>query len=199
MTSFENKYISPSAPRMGSAFTRWIGRTVLKTLGWKMTGRLPDVKKAIIIGAPHTSNWDLILAMAAMLTVGLRFSWMMKKEAFFWPLGPLWNVMGGIPIDRSSKSDLTTQMSDWFKNNENVWLGITPEGTRSKVKRFKKGYIRIAKAADVPIFIVGIHGADKTIILDKIWDHKSDNIDLENNAIKQYFDDNFIGINPKNG
>ena len=191
--------LPPNAPKFGGPISRAFGRLMMRIVGMKLGGTIPDVPKVILIGAPHTSNWDLLLAMGMKYELGLNYSWMMKKEAFFFPFGSMFKAMGGIPIDRSSKSDLTTQMSDWFKNNENVWLGITPEGTRSKVKRFKKGYIRIAKAADVPIFIVGIHGANKTIILDKIWDHKSDNIDLENNAIKQYFDDNFIGINPKNG
>ena len=198
MARFDNDIISPSTPRMGNAVTRWIGQTILDVLGWKITGQLPDEKKVIILGAPHTSNWDLIIAMAGMLSVGLKFSWMMKKEAFFWPLGPLWKSMGGVPIDRSSKNDVTTQMSNWFNENDNVWLGMTPEGTRSKVKRFKKGYLRIAKAANVPVFIVSINGGTKELILDKIWDLTGANNDEDNKAIKAYYDENFVGINPDN-
>ncbi len=199
MAKFYNDVVSSSAPRMGNAVTRWIGQSILNAMGWRMVGRLPDEKKAIIIGAPHTSNWDLVLAMACMLSVGLKFSWMMKKEAFIWPLGPLWKSMGGVPIDRSAKNDITTQMSDWFKSNDNVWLGITPEGTRSKVNRFKKGYMRIARAANIPIFIVGIHSERKEVVLDKVWQFTSDDNDAENAAIKKYYDQTFIGVNPKNG
>lgn len=199
MAKFENEHISPLTPRMGNALTRWIGQSILGVLGWKITGRLPNEKKAIVIGAPHTSNWDLILAMAAMLSVGLKFSWMMKKEAFFWPLGHLWKAMGGVPIDRKSKNDVTTQMANWFRGNDSAWLGITPEGTRSKVGKFKKGYLRMAKAADVPIFIVGIDGDRKTIILDKIWTYTGANNDEDNAAIKKYYDENFVGVNPENG
>lgn len=199
MAKFDNDIVSPSTPRMGNALTRWIGQTILNVLGWKLTGQLPNEKKVIIIGAPHTSNWDLILALASMLSVGLRFSWMMKKEAFFWPLGPLWKSMGGVPIDRSSKNDITTQMADWFEANENVWLGITPEGTRARVKKFKKGYLLIAKAADVPIFIVGINAPKKEVVLDKLWEPTGEELEADNNAIKAYFDMAFQGINPEKG
>lgn len=195
MAKFDNDVVSPSTPRMGNALSRWFGQTILDVLGWKIVGKLPDEKKAIIIGAPHTSNWDLIIALAAMLSVGLRFSWMMKKEAFFWPLGPLWKAMNGVPIDRSRKNDITQQMADWFKANDNVWLGITPEGTRSKVDKFKKGYLRMAYAANVPIFIVGINATTKEVVLDKLWKLTYDT-EKDNRAIKRYYDKNFTGINP---
>ena len=183
---------------MGNAITRWIGAKILKMIGWKITGRLPDEKKAIIIGAPHTSNMDFIIAMGAMLSVGLRFSWMMKREAFFWPLGGLWKKMGGVPIDRSKKSDITAQMAEWFRDNDNVWLGITPEGTRSKVPAFKKGYLRVAYAANVPIFVVGINGATKEVVLDKVWNLTYDT-EKDNKAIKRYYDKMFVGVRPENG
>lgn len=198
MAKFDNDIVSPSTPRMGNAVTRWIGQTILDVLGWKIVGQLPDEKKAIIIGAPHTSNWDLIIALASMLSVGLRFSWMMKKEAFFWPLGPLWKAMNGVPIDRSKKNDITKQMADWFKANDNVWLGITPEGTRSKVDKFKKGYLRMAYAANVPIFVVGLNGTTKEVILDKLWPLTYDT-EKDNRAIKRYYDKTFIGVNPEKG
>lgn len=185
-------------PQMGNRLTRWIGRTILRSIGWKLTGVLPDEKKLIIIGAPHTSNLDFILAMACMMAAGLKFSWMMKKEAFFWPLGGLWIKMGGIPIDRSRKSDVTQQMAQWFNDNEYAWLGITPEGTRSAVTSFKKGYLRMAYAAHVPIFVVGINAPTKEVILDKVWPLTYDT-DKDNRAIKRYYDKTFTGVKPENG
>jgi len=198
MAKFNNEVVSEFTPRMGNAITRSIGSVIMWMIGWKITGQLPKEKKVIIIGAPHTSNWDFILAMGAMLSVGLHFSWMMKKEAFAGPLGSLWKTMGGVPIDRHSKNDLTTQMANWFKDHDNVWLGLTPEGTRSKVEKFKKGYLRIAYAANVPVFIVGINGKTKEIVLDKIWDLTYDT-DIDNRKIKAYYDKTFTGIRPENG
>lgn len=190
--------VSPSTPRMGNALTRWIGRMILKMIGWKMTGRLPDRKQIIIIGAPHTSNWDLILAMGCMLAAGLRFSWMMKKEAFVWPLGSLWKALGGIPIDRGGDVDVVGQISEYFQNNDNVWIGLTPEGTRSKVETFKKGYLRMAYGTGVPLFVIGINAPTKEVVLDKIWETTGD-LETDNAAIKAYFDANFKGIRPEYG
>jgi len=133
-----------------------------------------------------------------MLSVGLKFSYMMKKEAFFWPFSGLFKAMGGIPIDRSKKTDITTQMAEWFAQTDKAMLGITPEGTRKKVNNFKKGYLRIAYAAEVPIFIIGINGATKEVILDKIVDLTYD-LETDNKNIKDYIDQTFIGINPENG
>ncbi|NNE57609.1 MAG: glycerol acyltransferase [Hellea sp.] len=197
MAKFDNEHVSENTPRMGNAFTRWLGSAILKMIGWKVVGQLPNEKKAIIVGMPHTSNWDLIIAMSSMLHVGLKFNWVMKKEAFFWPLGPLWKSMGGIPINRSKKSNITDQIADWFNENDNVWLGITPEGTRSKVKSYKRGYLRMAYAANVPIFLAGINGPTKEVILDKVLDVTGD-LDKDNAAIKAYVDATFVGIRPKN-
>jgi len=198
MAKYDNDIVSASTPRMGNAVTRWIGEAILKSIGWKITGALPNEKKVIILGAPHTSNWDFVLAMSCMLAVGLKFSWMMKKEAFKWPLGPLWIKLGGVPIDRNKKTDVTTQMAEWFKENDNVWLGITPEGTRSKVEKYKKGYLRIAYAAQVPVFIIGLNGPTKEVVLDRVMKLTYD-IEKDNRLIKAHVDKNYIGINPENG
>ena len=167
-------------------------------MGWKIVGQMPKEKKLIFLGAPHTSNWDLILALSAILSVGLKCSWMMKKEAFFWPLGGLWKAMGGVPIDRSSKNDITTQMTNWFNDNELAWLGLTPEGTRSKVEKFKKGYLRISYAANIPICVIGINSPTKEIIIDRVWDLTYDT-DTDNRKIKAYYDKTYIGVKPENG
>lgn len=123
----------------------------------------------------------------------------MKREAFFWPLGSFFKYLGGVPIDRSSQRDVTSQMVNWFSRNENVWLGITPEGTRSKVSSYKKGYLRISKAARVPIALIGIDARSKEVVLhEEAWKYSGTNNDEDNTAIKQFVDANFFGINPEN-
>lgn len=190
---FDNEFVGPNTPRMGNVFTRWIGDIILKAMGYTLHGQLPDLKKAIIIGGPHTSNWDLPLAMGSMLSIGLKFSWMMKKEAFIWPLGGLWKLLGGIPIDRGAKVDVVGQVKTFFAENDKVWLGLTPEGTRAKVERYKTGYLRMAKGVGVPLFIVGIDSVNKRVILDKVWDPTGD-IETENAAIKDYIETHYTGI-----
>ena len=197
--SFDYKaVVNDHIPQRGNRVTRWMGRTVVKLMGWKITGSFPPEPKAVFIGLPHTSNWDFILCLASMQAIGMRASWMMKKEAFFWPLGGLFKKLGGVPIDRKASQDVTGQMTDWFANSEKAWLGITPEGTRSKVDVLKKGYLRIAYAAKVPVFLIGIDGPAKTVVVDRLWPLTGD-IEVDNRDIKAYYDANYTGIRPEKG
>lgn len=184
---------SELTPTLGNGVTKWIARAVLGAMGWSIKGQFPKEAKLVFIGAPHTSNWDLVIALAAMQAAGVKASWMMKKQAFFWPLGGVFKKMGGIPIDRNAKIDIITQMADWFKSVDQGYLGITPEGTRSKVETFKKGYLRIAYAAGVPVFLVAIHAPTKEVVLDKIMPLTFDT-EKDNRKIKAYYDKNFEGI-----
>jgi 1-acyl-sn-glycerol-3-phosphate acyltransferase len=197
MAKFNNDIVPRSAPRMGNFVTRAIGEGILRVLGWKMTGALPDEKKLIIIGAPHTSNLDGILAVACMLSVGLKFSFMMKKEMFRFPVSGLFKALGGIPIDRSAAYNTVEQITAWFASHDKVWLGLTPEGTRSKTGVFKKGYLHIANAANVPVCIIGVDGATKQVFLDKVWPLTGD-MDADNTAIQTYCYEKFSGVKPVN-
>ena len=87
----------PNAPAFGGKISRAFGHLLLRIVGMKIGGTIPDVPKAIILGVPHTSNWDLILALGMRYSLGLNYSWMMKKEAFFFPFAGLFKSMGGIP------------------------------------------------------------------------------------------------------
>jgi len=194
----QNPHIFPSAPRTGNRLTRWMGRTLLGLMGWKLIGTFPDVKKMIVVGAPHTSNWDLFLALGTMMALSAKFSWIMKKEAFFWPVAGIWRALGGIPIDRKAKTDIIEQMKAQFDGNEKLWLGITPEGTRSKVENYKKGYLRMAYGANVPLFIVGVNAKKKELILDGIYPLSGD-IDTDNQAIQAHIRKTFNGIKPELG
>lgn len=185
--------MSPEVPKMGNAVTRFIGSTVLLLMGWKIVGQLPNEPKGVIIGLPHTSFWDFFLAMAFMLSIGIRFNWLMKKEGFIFPFGPLLRYMNGIPVDRSRSNDLTSQMVDWFGQNEKAWLTIAPGGTRKKVKRLKTGYLRIANAVNVPVVIVGLHKPSGEIRIQDPFPLTGD-IDTDNEAIKAFSDANFEGV-----
>lgn len=184
--------------RIGNRFTRWIGRNLLSILGWKTLGDPPDMPKVVIIAAPHTSNWDLIIALSAMLAYGMPIYFMMKKEAFFWPLGLLWKKMGGIPISRKSKNDVTGQMADRFAEEDTLWIAITPEGTRSSVPGYRKGYLRIAQAANVPVYLFGVDARHRIVIFDKVLETTGD-IDADAEAHRAYVSAHYNGIKPRNG
>ena len=99
-----------------------------KLLGWKTKVSAPDYDKYIICAAPHTTNWDLFIGKLFMGAIGRETGFMMKKDWFFWPLGPIFRWMGGIPVDRSRKTSLVDQMIKIAKSSQKFHLAITPEG-----------------------------------------------------------------------
>jgi 1-acyl-sn-glycerol-3-phosphate acyltransferase len=185
------------APAFGGPVSRWFGRLMLRSVGMKLGGTIPDVPKAILLGAPHTSNWDLILAMGMRYALGLNYSWMMKKEAFFFPFAGMFKAMGGIPIDRKASKNVVGQIQDWFNANEKAWIGITPEGTRSKVTTYKKGYLRIAYETGVPVFVVGVNSETKTLVFDRFMELSGD-IDADNAKIRNFITSHYTGLKPEN-
>jgi len=185
----------PNAPAFGGKLSRAFGRLMMRIVGMKISGTVPDVPKAILIGTPHTSNWDLILAMGMRYELGLKYSWMMKKEAFFFPFAGTFKRMGGIPIDRKAAKNAVSQIEDWFNTNEKAWIGITPEGTRSKVSGYKKGYLRIAYATGVPIYVVGVDSVSRTLVFDKAMDLTGD-IDVDNAQIFEFVRSKYTGLKP---
>lgn len=143
--------LSPSLPRRGNRLTRFCGGAAYKLTGWRIEGRLPDVPKLVIVGAPHTSYWDAPLAIGFFLATGLDCRWMVKKEAYAHPLAGLMRWMGAIPVDRQVPGDLVQQVIDEMDRCEKFVLVITPEGSRKSVARWKTGFYRIALATGTPI------------------------------------------------
>lgn len=146
--------IGPIHPAWGGRWTQGLANALLAMLGWRLAGRVPNHSKMIIIGAPHTSNWDWILVMLASFSLGLRISWLAKHTLFRPPFGWLMRRLGGIAVDRKRASGVVPQMVQRFEQSEALALCITPEGTRQEVTRWKDGFLRIAKAANVPVLLV---------------------------------------------
>ena len=107
---------------------QWV---LYKRLGWKKDVAFELPEKYIICLAPHTSNWDLILGQLFEHAEGMKCNFLMKKEWFFWPLGPIFRRMGGIPVWRSKHTSMTDNLAEEAKKRESFGLCITPEGTRS--------------------------------------------------------------------
>lgn len=191
----EELAIPPLMPRMGNRFTRWVGQRMMALTGWRVAGNISNHSHLVIAGAPHTSNWDFIHAMFLVLAVGVKFSYLMKKEAFIWPFKGLFMSMGGIPIDRSRGDEVMDQMEEWFQKNASCWVAITPEGTRSHVDRFKTGFLRIAQVANAPIMLVAWNYPNKTFYFCEPPELSGDLL-VDADTIKAFFDRHFIGKNP---
>jgi 1-acyl-sn-glycerol-3-phosphate acyltransferase len=198
-------HVPENAPRFGNAFTRWIGRVILWFMGYKISGQYPNEKKLVMAAAPHTSNWDLLLAIGTILAMGVRINFMMKKEAFDNPLGWLFKILGGIPVDRSNPKRTVVETLHAFKERDKLWLAILPEGTRKPVKTWKAGFIRIARTANVPILIKGLDGENKILYLDKVVQpalnsdkSPAGSAIAQAEELRLYCKEKFNGMNPKN-
>lgn len=143
--------IPENMPRGGSYFWAWMGRLVLRLKGWRIEGDLPNVKKAILVAAPHTSNWDFVMGMAAKMALRLDANWLGKHSIFIGPANAIFRGWGGIPVERSEHHDMVSQVAEQFRQREVMWLGMSPEGTRKHVDKWKSGFWHIAHSANVPI------------------------------------------------
>ena len=144
-------HLGSEIPRKGNAFTAALGRWVFKMLGWKFEGEVPNRPQIIIAVAPHSSNLDFIVAIAAVLSLRLHVSYFGKHTLFRFPIKGLMLGLGGIPVDRRSSQGLIGQMVEEFKTKPQLVLGLAPEGTRGNVKKWKKGFAIIAQATNVPV------------------------------------------------
>ncbi len=123
----------------------------LKLRGWKLQGNPPTTPKYVLIGAPHTSNWDFPLALAMAFVYRFDMHWMGKDSLFKGWRGPIMRWLGGIPINRSSSNNVVSQTIEEFNASNRLVVAIPPEGTRAKVDKWKTGFYYIALGANVPI------------------------------------------------
>lgn len=180
--------LPPNAPRTPpNAFARWIGRTVLRLGGWRMAGEMPDTAKLVLIGAPHSSNWDGIWGFAAKLAMGLDVRVLGKDALFKVPgLGALIRRLGVIPVDRSNPAGVVEQAAAMIRASERFWYALAPEGTRRRVEKWKAGFWKIARAADVPVLPVYFHYPDKVIGVGPLW-RMTDDFNADMRRVRDWY------------
>ncbi len=135
---------------MTSAFRR-LARLLLAGAGWRIEGEAPAVPRYVLIAAPHTSNWDLVLMLLCGMAYGVWPSWVGKDTLFRPPLGLLLRALGGIPVDRRSPQNMVEQLAALFRTRERLVLAVPPEGTRSSREKWRSGFYFIARGAGVPV------------------------------------------------
>ena len=155
--------LPPLMSRRGSAAGRLLGKLILQMLGWTVRGAFPDITKFLIVAAPHTSNWDAIIGLAAVLRLNLDIHFYVKDKAFRLPLGWILRKLGGIPVNRDAAHGLVGEAIRAFEERDTFVLGITPEGTRKKMDRWKTGFHHIGRGANVPVVLVALDYSRKTI------------------------------------
>ncbi|GMV01398.1 MAG: 1-acyl-sn-glycerol-3-phosphate acyltransferase [Burkholderiaceae bacterium] len=140
-----------SVPRRDYGALRRLGLAWLRLSGWRIDGGIPDLDRAVVVVAPHSSNWDFVHAVAAVFALGLRVSFIGKHTLFRGMLGRFMTWLGGIPVDRSRPDGVVEALQARFADGLPLWFGVAPEGTRRAGAPFKSGFYRVARAAGVPI------------------------------------------------
>jgi len=157
--------IPASLPRRHSNLGQKLGLWLLKLLGgWSIQGDVPAHKKMVIAVAPHTSNQDFFVGIAAALALDLNIRFLGKHSIFVWPVKGLLTALGGIPVDRSHAHGVVGQVVAEFEQSDALLLGLSPEGSRKKVAQWRSGFWHIAKQADVPICLVGLDYQSKQFV-----------------------------------
>ncbi|MCG8392116.1 MAG: 1-acyl-sn-glycerol-3-phosphate acyltransferase [Pseudomonadales bacterium] len=141
-------------PRRGHWLLAGLGSLILRIMGWRIVGNLPDVERAVLVVAPHTSNVDGVIGLSAIQSLKVHVRFMGKHTLFEGRLGRLMYWLGGIPVNRDSAQDVVEQTTAVMREKP-FWLGIAPEGTRKGAKCWKTGFYRIADQMRVPIVVIG--------------------------------------------
>lgn len=169
---------------------KWFFALVFQIFGWKVLGKKPHgVKKFIIVIAPHTSNIDFLIGVAARAISEVNSSYLGKKELFDIPLiGWFFKAMGGIPVDRSKNTNLVDQVVDFIEKSDpekEIVVTVTPEGTRSYAEKWKTGFWHIAKNANIPIVMVAFDYQRKVVEYNEPFYVSEKEADLK--KMKDYF------------
>jgi 1-acyl-sn-glycerol-3-phosphate acyltransferase len=157
--------LGDALPKSGGTLSRALGRGMLRLMGWRVDGELPDIPRCVIIIAPHTTNWDFIVGIAAKFGLGLRAEWLGKHTLFRPPFGGLMRWLGGIPVHRDQPQDVVAQSVRRFAECDRLVLGLSPEGTRKAVARWRTGFYHIAEGAGVPILPVAFDWSRRSLVV----------------------------------
>ena len=178
-----------------SAFYHYLARFIMRLLGWRIEGKLPDLPRFVLIGAPHTSNWDFILFLGVIFSLRANVRFMGKAELFRFPIGWFFRYCGGVPVDRKKSTGLVEQMVNICNESEQFVLTIAPEGTRHHVTEWKRGFYHIAKSAGIPIVMAIVDGRHKTVRIGQVF-HPTEDMEADMKSIKAVFE-GVAGIKPR--
>ena len=155
--------------------------------GWKVRGEIPaSLRQYVMIVAPHTSNWDFFVGLAARSILKLNIKYVAKKELFRFPFGWIFKKLGGFPVDRSKNTNFVEAVAELFKQYPDFSICITPEGTRRYVPKWKTGFYYIALQANIPIIMVGFNYKLKEVNLEPPF-YPTGNIEKDMEFMLSYY------------
>lgn len=165
-----------------------LARALLRLLGWELEARLPPDPRYVVVVAPHTSNWDFPVGLLAREGMEMDARWVGKKALFRFPHGPIMRALGGVPVDRSRSQNFVDQVVERMRREDEFVLVITPEGTRSRMERWKTGFYYIALGAEVPIALAFVDFGRKRVGVGG-WIRPSGDLSSDMERIRDFYRD----------
>ena len=175
-----------------------LARTFLAAAGWTFTNEVPgDVRKFVLVGAPHTSNWDFPFVLAVAALTDQELFWVGKHTLFTGPAGPLMRALGGISVDRRARRNYVSQLAEAFDARETMALAVAAEGTRSRAEHWRSGFYHIAREAGVPIVLGYLDWGKKRVGFGEVLDPNALSKEEVLEAMKRFYAD-VQGKHPEN-
>lgn len=163
-------------------------KSILNLVGWRVDTIFPAEKQYVLIGAHHTTNWDLAVALLFSMATGIKFNFLAKDDLFWWPLGPVLVWLGGVPVNRRAHTNFVEQLAEEFGKHDELILVVTPEGTRKRTEYWKTGFYYIALAAKVPVALGYLDYQNKRVGIGKMM-HPCGDIEADFALLRAFYAD----------
>jgi len=173
-------------PKRGNFISSFVGKSILRLMRWKIEGEIPNLPKFIAIAAPHTTNWDFVIGMATLMALGIRVHWIGKDSIFKWPVKYLWHWLGGKPVDRSQSHGVVEQSVALFHTHPEFILGLSPEGTRKNLPKWRMGFYYMARGAAVPILMAHFDFQNRVLGIGSLF-YPTDNVEKDVAEMQNYY------------
>lgn len=168
-------------------------RTILRLARWRTVGRVP--RSGILVGAPHTSNWDWVAMLLLTWSDGVQARVLIKRELFRGPLAPLLRATGGIPLDRKNPGETVRSLLAEARKDDEFLLVLAAEGTRDKAEYWKSGFYRIAQQTGLPVSMGFIDGPSRTMGIGPTFTPSGD-VGADMDRVRAFYADK-RGIHPR--
>lgn len=171
-----------------------IARTLLRATRWRLVGEVPE--RGILVGAPHTSNWDWVAMILIAWSSGVQPQVLIKQSFFKGPIGALLRATGGIPLDRANPGATIRALLKEAEGHESFLLVIAAEGTRSKGEYWKSGFYRISQQTGLPLTLGFVDGPTRTLGMGPTFQPTGD-VSADMDRVREFYSDK-LGIRPEN-
>jgi 1-acyl-sn-glycerol-3-phosphate acyltransferase len=167
---------------------RLLGELTLKLLGWRVEGEIPNLPKLVVAVAPHTSNWDFVIACGVLFSKDIEITFFGKDKLFVPPLSWFLRWLGGIPVNREKAGGRIGYTVETMIERQQIWLGLAPEGTRKQTAQFRTGFLQVAAQAQVPLLLVILDREKKLVKVGSTFTvSKDEDLELARIFCEEYF------------